>query len=204
MDEDLKWYVEKATIRVPRANGLAVVCERGYIVTAARCVNHDWSKLPSSDKPELLELSTHAGRQRALVLAVEPFSGVALLGAPDGETHPEDTFNYLEYINQVQGLEFCGKITAEKEFPVHLLTHEGEWIEGTADPAPCRGMLDVKLNAPIPPGTIGGPIVNDHADLVAIFAQPGVFENDSLYLQAPMPSQCLPAWSLLGFSPEDG
>lgn len=197
MNDKTRKLIERATVHLPDKEGLGVICTGGYILTAAHCIEINLDGGMTLGDFSLQRVIAGKVEIEAEILAVELISDLALLGAPDGQNYPKAASVFGEYIDEAAGLSiFRGIAEIETQFPVHVFTHEGTWLSGTAEPYPFRGRVSMELNEAIEPGTSGGAIVNEHGDLVAIVSQTGNAADMPQYAIAPCPRLCLPSWAI--------
>ena len=126
--------------------------------------------------------------------AVEPVEDVAVLGALDAPEHAE---RFEDFCKRATPLKLCDEEFALFDpFPVHVFTHEGEWVSGRAQQGQTNGTaLHVAFEEPIPGGTSGSPVINNDGEVVGIISW--VSEPNSSRQcggSAPRPLLTLPVW----------
>ena len=193
MDDPIRERVEKATVQLTKRGGQGVLVPGGFILTAAHCI--DWS----SDGAMVLgdhyvePFTTKSGTSPiASPLAVEPVTDLAALGAVDNQESYDECEKFEEFCEDTPPVPVANQPRERgDEFPIYILSHTGEWITGHATQcglASCRHSLFIETKQPIESGTSGGPVVDEHGQLV------GVVSYGSRDGSIPRPDRCLPVW----------
>jgi hypothetical protein len=222
---DWRLTVVAATVRLPRTGGQGVLVPGGYILTAAHCVEwHTGGMMTLDDSYEPVETRTH-GCFRMCVEAVEPVADIAVLGVADGQRLDKDADAFEEFQAATRPLvvkdlkappppRFKLWTMADLRKPghfrrpkppkqsverVYVLTHEGQWIEGTASlnahgASGARTWLRAKQK--IDGGTSGGPIVDEHGRLLGVVSHSSeeAYDDDGFTGAFPSPPRALPSW----------
>ena len=197
MDEErIYTRVAAATVTILGKQGQGVLVNDKLIITAAHCISH------SSDGEMVLGDMFHEririGAREFTVapLAVEPVLDIAILGALDDQEFPKEADAFLCVCKDIEPVPVCRSDFALKdEFPVHIYTHKGTWVTGTArnfgEPR-----LHVAANEQIEGGTSGGPIINDLGELVGIVSNANDVQESLTESvgTCPYPSLALPVW----------
>jgi hypothetical protein len=190
--------IEKAIVTVTKKGGQGVLVADNLILTAAHCVNFSCEGEMVLGEWYIEEIETTLGRLKVCPLAIEPVSDIAVLGALDGQTFPDEQEQFENFCMHVKPVSICAQdFELFQEFPVYIHTHERTWIEAKAQL--CRregGMLWIAASQQIKGGTSGGPVVNAAGELV------GVMSNASIITEAlpkstgriPRPHLTLPVW----------
>ena len=188
--------VEAATVRLVDTGGLGVLVTGDIIVTAAHCINskYDGSMI---QRYFIHNIDTVSGKLKAMPLAVEALSDVAILGAPDNQELSNEAEEFEEFCSAIKPVPIClQEFILEQEFRIHIYTHESKWITGTASLFKARSPnLWVTPDEQVPGGTSGGPIVNDAGELVAIVSMFGENIDERQHEgPSPRPHLALPVW----------
>ncbi len=95
---------------------------------------------------------------------------IAVIGCHDAGDAFEESPEFDRVAKSVDGLTLCnGEFPIGEEFPVHIFTHQHEWISGHAARwAEPGATLFVKTKPTVPGGTSGSAIVNDNGEVVGI------------------------------------
>ncbi len=189
-----KKIVEKATVRLPQRGGQGVLVaardEPGFVITAAHCIEHYNSGGMTLNDFCLEPAQTHGGEELVLsVYAVEPVSDIAVLGMPDTQALSNDSDAFEAFCERTQPVPVSTdepELFEAGKFPVHVLTHHGTWLEGTATLYGKNGPTLSIDDCSIESGSSGGPIITDQGQLVAIVSTGRG--------TAPRPHQVLPVW----------
>ncbi len=198
--------IEKATFIVhsSKGQGQGVLVEGGFVFTAAHCVNFtDTGGMALGDHC-LHRVVTSDGSQLALsLLAVEPISDLAVLGPPDSQTFEDEYDEFERVYDQTPSLSLDVREHEVKMlFDIHIFTHKKTWLDGKAMLTwPGAKLISVNTNELIEGGTSGGPIVNEHGELVAV-----VSHSCNLAGGDTQPYLCraLPVWTLSQITGKSG
>jgi hypothetical protein len=212
MAEAFQRICERATVRLPRKGGQGVLVPGNLIVTAAHCIG--WSSEGASMAHEATlpePIATAAGQALLVsVLAVEPVSDIALLGALDEQGFPEEGDAYEAWCEKTTPVRLytgnlppdaaerapCGipKRTWARRCPsllapAHVLTHNKGWITGRVQQMrPDAYTFWLETEESIDGGTSGGPVLAEDGRL------PGVVT----WAEGPIsrPDGAAPVWAV--------
>ena len=190
--------VEKATVTLLGKGGLGVFVGDGLIITAAHCINYNRREGVMAVLSEYLieKIKTGERELKIALLAVEPISDLAVLGSLDSEIFYDESEDFDKFCDQTKPVPLCSDFELFRKFKVHIYTHKGTWVTGSAEyRQPAGHSLAVKFDEQIEGGTSGGPIINDSGELVAIISQSNLAsEGQRCIGRAPCPYFALPVW----------
>jgi S1-C subfamily serine protease len=198
--DNFKDRVRRATVRLPKWGGQGVLVPGGYILTAAHCITWDGPGYLLAGQFFMESVEMRDGRTfLANVDAADPSADIAALGPADGQAglyEDQRAFDKFAYEAPAVPL-YTRALEREESIPVHVFTHKGEWIVGTATGGCMRGSLWLSATVPIECGTSGGPVVDDDGLLVGLVSHSpeGHIGPDS-GSEMPAPSMALPRWVL--------
>lgn len=199
----IRQRVVAATVRLPGKGGQGVLVPGGLILTAAHCVKWYATGGMALGDPCVEEVVTKAGKTLlACVCAVEPVADIAVLEAPDDQVFFDDAETFDAFVEETAPVLVSGDdFRLEQGVPVHVLTHRGSWVKGTAtrygmhvDPPNAR--VFVKTEGDIEGGTSGGPIIDDAGRLVGVVSFASGSEGRTRKGAFPRPHLALPTWIL--------
>ena len=135
----IKSVIAAATVRLPDTGGQGVLIPGDLILTAAHCI--EWSNegemvgaMTAGDSDAHIQrVDTSQGTMRLQPFAVEPVGDVAVLGPLDGqrgEKFREDEEKFERFCADTELVRVSSK--EAEQFPVHILTHRGSWLQGQA------------------------------------------------------------------------
>jgi hypothetical protein len=205
----------------PVAQGVLV--PGGYILTAGHCINWEGTGAMALGDWYVETIQASDGAQHKVSpCAVEPMTDIAVLAAVDGQEMFEECHAFEEFCEATEPVpvsedDFPGakvkKLRVPKGrslpsfdykdpplIPVHVLTHKGAWITGTAQRfgplnAPPAGSVAVTFSAPIEGGTSGSPVIDDNGLLVGVISSSGEGPNLKASTDPmPRPHLALPVW----------
>lgn len=203
--------IPQAVVKIKGKQGQGVLVRNKLVITAAHCIS--WSSNGSMVLGDYFieEIEAEGGRELKLApIIVEPMTDLAVLGSLDGQEFPleDDAFdNFCEMTtpakisrnpfraDKVKIIQHQGfRPLREYEFRIHIYTHEGCWIQGTASVRHDSPMMFVKTDHVVKGGTSGSPILNDYGELVGIvstaWGESGV-EREGIH---PIIRRALPVW----------
>jgi hypothetical protein len=190
--------IEAATVRTlgDPGNGQGVLVSGGIVLTAAHCIGWSAERGMAPGDRRLVTIEPRYGtRLRLSVLALEPVADVAALGAPDGQVFPDDAEAFEAFCYMTRPVTVRTADVGSEDGPtrVHVLTHHGAWIEGTAARygEPDTVSVCVKAQSKIEGGTSGGPILDEAGHLVGVVSWGS---EDALDGMMPRPHLALPVW----------
>lgn len=198
--------IEKATFIVhsSKGQGQGVLVEGGFVFTAAHCVDFTLTGGMALGDHCLHHVETSDGSQLALsLLAVEPISDLAVLGPPDNQTFEDEYDEFERVYDQTPSLSLDVREHEVKMlFDIHIFTPKKTWLDGKAMlTQPGAKLIVVNTNEPIEGGTSGGPIVNEHGELVAVVSHScSVAGGDT----QPYLCRALPVWTLSQITGKSG
>jgi S1-C subfamily serine protease len=185
LGEAVRRKVEAATFRLcgvsegKRAGaGQCVLIQGNYIVTAAHCVDHSEAGGMALGDYYLTTIVTPLGKFRVATAAVEPVSDIAVLKSTDGQELRRDADAFEQLCEKVKPLRVHQTVPKLGEgFSVWILTHEQTWIHASAEYFG-GGKIFLTSNSLIKGGTSGGPVVNDHGELVGVVSNSSEIEEE--------------------------
>jgi len=193
--------VDDAIVRFPLAGGRGVLVGE-IILTAAHCVSFktDGSMIVGGYIIEEIE-TRHRDRLKVRPLAVEPVADIAVLGCLDAQVFPDEARAFEEYRQATTSVCLARRIIPAGngypiQFPISVLNANGQWTNGEAELFDESGpFICIAAESEIEGGSSGGPILNEHGELVAIVSHssrptPGVKSSGD----SPRPLQALPVW----------
>jgi hypothetical protein len=136
------------------------------------------------------------------LLAVEPVSDIALLGAPDEQVFPDEVEALEEFSANTQAVPlFTGSIKPRKPMSVRILGHDGRWIDGSVGLFnEHSSSLWIEGEREILGGSSGGPILTLDGELVAIVSNAAIPQGGSKATGCcPRPLFALPVWACLKY-----
>jgi hypothetical protein len=210
--ENIQERVRAATVRLLPRGGQGVLVPGDRILTAAHCVA--WAnKSGMVWRRELRQsVRTQDGQEfQTEVCAVEPVADIAVLEARTLPQVLQDcNLQLLQDYNVFRN--FTARIAAvplyphaipyRDNLPIWVLTPQGHWITGTAarddgSDSP-SGQIYLQTQALLENGTSGGPIVDQHGQLVGIVSESpksAAHRNQTVYsASGPIPCLALPRW----------
>jgi hypothetical protein len=196
MRDEIRRLVERATVTFKSTGGRGVLVPGEIILTAAHCIAWSGEGGMALGDHHLELIDTAAGPLNVSPLAVEPVSDIAAMGPPDGQEFPDDSEAFERLCAAVRPLRpYVSPLAPRVPVPVHIFTHKGAWITGTAkvlrDDAH-RAWIETDL---IEGGTSGSAIVTDSGDVLGIVSHSGGVEGDDRCTGlAARPHLALPAW----------
>ena len=204
MDDTIRNRIELATVTVIKADeadikGRGFVVHGGYILTAAHCVPWNGDGLMALDIPfHVTVVTPHGQRITGRVVAVEPVSDIAVIGSPDCQAFYAESNTFDDFVESGERLIVCDDEYPFGEwFPVHVFTHECEWISGKAMYKGDASTLCFQTRPTIPNGTSGSIFVNDRGEVVGIVSSSTETNGDEPSSgTCGRPCQCLPVWIL--------
>jgi S1-C subfamily serine protease len=196
MRSTIKDRVAAATVRLTKLGGQGVLVPGPYILTAAHCVKWSGTGGMALGDYFIETIRTRDGRTvKGSVDAAEPVADIAVIGAPDNQSLPEEWSEFLDFAENTEGVPlFCRALRLQHSLVVQVLTHKGKWVAGTATRY-CydlpTGTLSLRTDQPIKGGTSGGPVVTESGELVGIVSHSGGYD-----CTVSAPWLALPRWVL--------
>ena len=188
--------VAKATVSILGKGGQGVLVNDELIITAAHCISYSLSGGMVLGNLYLEKIRIHEREFTVRPLAVEPVLDIAILGSLDGQDFPKEASDFLTFYKHADPVPVCrSDFALGDEYPVHIYTHKGTWVTGTATNFE-RRTLSVETDEQIESGTSGGPIINDSGELVGVvsnFTDIGEGRSRS-WGTVPYPPLALPVW----------
>lgn len=190
--------VAKATVTFLRKGGQGVLVNSNLIITAAHCTNYSCEGEMALGDYFIEEIKAGGRELKVTPLAVEPVSDIAVLGSLDDQEFVNEANDFNKFCEHTKPVLLCrSEFELFREFRVHIYTHKGIWVTGSA--MKCREdaeVLHVESDEQIEGGTSGGPIINDSGELVSIvsnfsLATEVLHKSNGL---APRPHLALPVW----------
>jgi hypothetical protein len=187
---------EAATVRLPRLGGQGVLVPGGIIVTAAHVIGWSAEGVSMAHEATLPEpIETDAGQSLLVnVLAVEPVSDIALLGALDEQAFPEEVDAFEAWCEDTTPVQLYAedlplgdeppprglprrvwrKHAPSRLVSAWILTHNRGWIAARVQQLgrAARGLV-VEADTLIEGGTSGGPVIADDGRLLGVISTSG-------------------------------
>lgn len=201
--------VQAATVRLPRTAGLGILVPGRLVLTAAHCIeSYNSGGMTLGDSVEVIELPTRR-RVRVRIFAVEPVADIAVLGPGDRQVLVDgmsevmeaaglgSELGFEEWCDVVDGVPLAASPRLGGRINVHILTHKGDWVTGTAMRSLIdSGRLTVHFDAAIGSGTSGGPVVNDEGQIVGVisFSNEPTKGSKGADGMIPLAACALPRW----------
>ena len=164
--------IEKATVTLTKKGGRGVLTTNNLILTAAHCIAFNCEGGMALGDFYVEDIETAAGEKlNVRPLAVEAVADIAVLGALDDKSFPPHMVKPFDrFCEKTKPVPVCANVLALwSELPVYIYTHQGTWIEATAQlMVRDAGAWRIEAKAPIEGGTSGSPIVNKRGELVGI------------------------------------
>ena len=166
----------------------AFSCQEDYILTAAHCINWEGTGGMALGDRHVETIQASDGTQyRVSPCAVEPVADIAALAAVDWQ----ELFEEARAFEESRAFEeFCEatepvpvsandfpyvaeRIELNPPVPIHVLTHKGTWMSGTARrwSAQPTGTAAAQFDGHVEGGTSGSPVINDDGFLVGVISQ---------------------------------
>ncbi len=193
-----KAKVEQVTFRLKGTGGQCVYVGDGIFLTAAHCIN--WEGTGGMMLGDFFVEEIVAGDSVVKVgpIAVEPCLDIAALGELDSQSFPEDSMILDDFCSALEPTTICTtELEVEQRITAWVLSHTGEWIEGTVTQYGQRSTPSLWFTAEkkIKGGSSGGPIVDEEGQLLGIVSS----FSDNDYEQGccgrfPRPHLTLPRW----------
>ena len=198
LTDTIKKQIADATVTLiakGEPNGRGVLVAGGMILTAAHCIEYSAEEMPGGNEPVLQQIKRDGKLFRLATRSVEQVADVALLCSTDGQQGAleEDAVAYERFCESVTAVTVCTSSVQEEPFAVFVLTHQGNWLEGTARPR--KWMLSVEFIGKVPTGTSGSPIVNLKGEIVGLISALGGTDDHPCGL-APRPHLTVPVWAM--------
>jgi hypothetical protein len=213
--EKTRLKVEAATIRLAQLGGRGVLVPSGLVITAAHCIKWDGRGGMVLGDYYLEPVATRDDRRfRLSPWFADPVADIAALGEPDNQEFVADCDAFEEWREAVEPVPLSdvrlkgftegpgGGWVEPKPLPVHVLTHDRGWVEGTvtrygsADFEPHPGMAALEVAVPIIAGASGSPVVDGLGRLVGVISS-GV-QRDHVRVPGPagipIAHMALPRW----------
>jgi hypothetical protein len=200
LSEQMQHTIAQACVTVIKhgdARARGVLVAGGLVLTAAHCVDYTTAGAMVLGDYFLEELQTMRGPIKARPLAVEPVADIAVLGALDGQEFPEETEAFEAWWAATPPVPLCLEpLPALAPFPIYIYTHQGTWLQGSAQLAREEAhQLWVEVAEQIEGGTSGSPIVTERGELVGVVSISN-YESASAGCVGltPRPHLTLPGW----------
>ena len=188
--------VAKATVTLLGKGGQGILVSDGLIITAAHCIDFRYEGAMALGHYFIEEIKTGEKELKVAPLAVEPVSDLAVLGSLDGQVFPDEAEDFEKFCEHTKPVPLCSDFELFRKFKVHIYTHKGTWVTGSAEYCQEDGhSLAVEADEQIEDGTSGGPIINGSGELVAIVSNSFLAsEARKCKGRAPCPYFALPIW----------
>ena len=197
--------LEAATVKVglaTREQGQGVLVPGNLILTAAHCVRWTGSgDMTLAEDAYVTVVTTPTGESFVLqVLAVEPASDIAVLGAPDYQTFTEDADLFEQWCERTLPVPLSYlQLGPGDSVEAFVLTHRHEWVAAEAARhgfGPPDGRIWVDYEQPILGGASGGPVVTPDGRLLGVVSQVNEVGEGPCNGTIPLARLALPRWVL--------
>jgi S1-C subfamily serine protease len=156
--------------------GQGVLVPGGYVLTAEHCIN--WSRQEQRTLQEhYLRIAPRAGKGLLCTIAMaDPIADIAALTSVDSISSEASADAFAQFCRKVRPVPLAERYPkAGTSCHVHVLTHEGNWVEAWVtcpDPAGGlpKGVAMLTSSSPIKSGSSGGPVVDDAGRLVGVIS----------------------------------
>ncbi len=197
MKESLRVDIEKATVTV-NGGGQGVLVNNNLILTAAHCVECNCDGGIALGDVVVCEITSGQTKFKAMLLAVDPVSDIAVIGSLDDQGYFNESKAYEEFCESMPSVPLCTREYAVFEkIDIHIYTHKSTWLAGKAEI--CRDgatHLFITPEGPIEGGTSGSPIVNNFGEIIGIVSQAGGPGNqEHTDAMGVRPNLALPVWA---------
>lgn len=188
-------HVARAIVKLPRLGGLGVLVPGELIVTAAHCI--EWTTTGAMVLGDRFhqDISTADGSQLEVqVLAVEPVSDVAILGAVDNQEFGDAAEAFEDFCARTAPVPVATKeLELFAPIPAFVFTHRGAILPARVTQcAAFSANLFIETDEPIECGTSGGPVVTERGALLGIVSHSGGVAGEQAML--PRVHLSVPVW----------
>lgn len=186
--------IEKATVTLLKKGGQGILVKNQMILTAAHCVDYDFSGAMVLGEYFYEEIETRSGKFKVAPLCVEPMSDIAVLGAMDDQECSFDFEQFNEFSRKTLPIKICRtKLETTSRIKIFIFNHKKRWITGYAQVGPPDlHMLMVEADDKIEGGTSGSAIVNEKGEIIGIVSNSS--DHEIPHGTAPRPLLTLPRW----------
>lgn len=133
MKQSVREKIKSATVRFPRQDGQGVLVPGQMIVTAAHVLGWTAEGWMALEDYRIEEFKAGNRIFKIQLLAIEPVTDIAILGALDGEVFPDEEEAFEAFCESTAPVPICTvEFPLFHPFPVYILAHTGEWVDAHA------------------------------------------------------------------------
>lgn len=190
-------YAPDYVVQVPLKGGVGVLVG-DVILTAAHCVDYGEVGAMAMGNTQIADVETCQGCLKAGVLAVEPVSDIAVLGALDEQEWPQEAEDFQRFCTTTQPVVLARSLIQRGELlNVSIRNHDGTWVNGSItvyrEDLP---ILYFQTEEVVQKRASGGPVLDKRGELVGLVSITQKTTSPGLTpcVACPRPLLALPVW----------